>query len=272
MVAASAASAGAGWGAKGATAAKSGFLAAWLLPLLGLVGGITAHWLVVRAAPTDRERRVKKIAYISLWVFILGWCLPAQFAMNSLSRRFDWSDRTYFSAMAGFWWFYAAVAATLTIVMVRRFLAISEQSEKTGGALRPAMTPGARVGVSAGRSLAFFSWLIWLAWQLNDRASAGILAGLMVGLGIWHFVNLRGKAGVAAQRAVARHLALAWAVILLVLNLRLDVWIASAHGCSLDEAHSLLPAWVVPVLTLALLLWSGLVLALTKPTRRPTSR
>jgi hypothetical protein len=48
----------------------------------------------------------------------------------------------------------------------------------------------------------------------------------------------------------------------------LDAWMASRRECSLDEIHRLLPPWVIPVLTLALLAWAGLVLVLTKPTRR----
>jgi TM2 domain-containing membrane protein YozV len=90
----------------------------------------------------------------------------------------------------------------------------------------------------------------------------------MVGLGVWHFANTRGKTGVAVMQAIAAHLALCWGTILVILNLRLDVWLAAAHRCSLAEIHSLLPAWVVPVLTLALLLWAGLILKLTEPVRR----
>jgi RNA polymerase sigma factor (sigma-70 family) len=273
MVATSVATATAGTTAKGTAAAKSGFLAAWLLPLLGIVGGIGAHWLIIRAAPTEPERRVKMIGFIGLWVFVFVWGIVGQLAMWALSRHLMWNDQTFFSAMAGFWWFYAVVAVTLTIMMLRRLIAIRRQSEAAGEIPRSAvklMTPGARVGISAGTYLAFFSWLISEAWRLNDRASAGILAGLMVGLGVWNYVSLRSKIGVAAMRTVAEHLALAWGVILLVLNLRLDVWMAAAHGCSLAEIHRLLPVWVVPMLTLALLLWSGLVLTLTRPPCRPT--
>ena len=275
MAAASAASAGASLGAKGTAAAKSGFLAAWLAPFLSIAGGIFAQWLVVRAAPTEHERRAKRNAFVGLWVFALTWCLPVQFAMNALSRHFQWSDPTYFSAMAGFWWFYAIVVATLTVVMVRRFLALRRQSEAAGETVRSAvrlMTPAARAAVAAGTYLAFFSWLISEAWRFNDRVTAGILAALMVGLAVWKFVSLRGKIGVVAMRTVAWHLALAWAIILVVLNLRLDVWMAAAHGCSLAEMHRLFPAWVVPVLTLTVVLWAGLVLALTRPTPRLTPR
>ena len=64
------------------------------------------------------------------------------------------------------------------------------------------------------------------------------------------------------------HFALCSGIVLVILNLRLNAWMASRRECSLAEIHGLLPAWVIPMLTLALVLWVGLVLALTKPTRR----
>ncbi len=267
----SVATATAGATAKGSAAAKLGFWGAWLAPLIGIVGGITAHWLVVRASPTEAERRVKKIAFTTLWVFVLVWGVIGQFVMNALRQHLQWSDRTFFLAMAGYWWFYTVFAATLTIVMMRRLLAIRRESEKTVEIPRPAAVPltsGTSAMVLAGTYLAFFSWLVWVAWQVHDLGSAGIITGLMVGLGFWKFFSLRKLTGIAAMRAVAGHLTLAWGAVLVILNLRLDVWMATAHGCSLAEIHSLLPTWVIPLLTLALALWTGLVLALTKPTRR----
>jgi len=269
MTAASTATATAGMAAKGA-AAKSSFLAACLAPFVGIFGGIAAQWLVVRAAPTERERRVNKISFTSLWIFVLAWCFIGQLAMRSLSRHFEWTDQTYFAAMAGFWWFYAAVVATLTIVMFRQFLALRRQSEASGERTLPTVarwTPGTRAAVSAGTYMAVFLWLISLAWQLNDHAVAGILTGLMVALAAWDYFSLRGKIGLAVMKGVARHLTVGWAIILAVLNLRLDTWIAIAHHSTLSEIHELLPVWLIPVLTLALLLWSALVLAITKPTR-----
>ncbi|MGH7994609.1 MAG: RNA polymerase sigma factor, partial [Limisphaerales bacterium] len=61
------AAAGVGVAGKGAIAAKWGVLGAWLAPIIGILGGMLAHWLIFRAAPTAAERRVKKIAFISLW-------------------------------------------------------------------------------------------------------------------------------------------------------------------------------------------------------------
>ncbi len=279
MAAASAATATAGATAKGTAVAKSGFLAAWLAtlaPFIGIFGGIASQWLVIRATTDARERRFQKIFFTVFWTFVLVWCVPAKSAMKSLSQHFEWSDRTFFAAMAGFWWFYAAVAATCITVLFRHRLAFYQQTEQTTGIPRPAMMPmttGTRIGMLTGVYLAFFSWLIYLAWQENDRISAVIIGGTMLALGLWHFFHVRGKTGMAAVRASIGHFALCSGTVLVILNLRLDAWMASRRECSLAEIHRLLPVWVVPLLTLALVLWAGFVLVLTKPTpRTPTPR
>ena len=66
------------------------------------------------------------------------------------------------------------------------------------------------------------------------------------------------------MQSIAWHLTFAWATVLVILNLRLDTWIATAHRSNLAEIHRLMPPWVIPVLTLALLLWAGMVMALTR--------
>jgi hypothetical protein len=53
--------------------------------------------------------------------------------------------------------------------------------------------------------------------------------------------------------------------MLAILNLRMDVWVASAYGVTAAEAHDLQPIWIIPILSFALVAWSVLVIALTKP-------
>jgi hypothetical protein len=57
-------------------------------------------------------------------------------------------------------------------------------------------------------------------------------------------------------------------VMLMALNLRIDVWVASAYGVTVAEAHHLQPTWIVPVLSLALMLWAGAMPALIKSKSR----
>ena len=100
LAAGSAATAGVGAGAKGTAAAKSGFLAAWLLPLapfLGIAAGVGAQCLIVRSTTTDRKDRLKQIAVIvTFWVVYLGLAAGGEFAMHALAWHFEWNDRIRF--------------------------------------------------------------------------------------------------------------------------------------------------------------------------------
>jgi hypothetical protein len=62
-------------------------------------------------------------------------------------------------------------------------------------------------------------------------------------------------------------LGLWWGVTLLLLNWRLDVWMATARGTDLAEAHSVLPMWIVHLGTLLLLLWAGWLMTRGKTER-----
>ena len=79
-----AAAVGVGAAGKGTALAKTGLLGLWLAPIIGILGGMLAHWLIVQAAPTTAERRAKKIAFIGLWIFVLIWCWPLQMVVRAL--------------------------------------------------------------------------------------------------------------------------------------------------------------------------------------------
>jgi hypothetical protein len=95
-----------------------------------------------------------------------------------------------------------------------------------------------------------------------------IIAGIMLAMGIWHFFHSRGKTGAAGARAYIGQIALCSAAILAIFNLRFDVWLASRYGVSVAEVHRMFPIWMVPLLSLILVIWTGLFLTLTNPKRR----
>jgi RNA polymerase sigma factor (sigma-70 family) len=266
LPAAPAAVMGAGAAGKGTAMAKTGLLGMWLAPFIGILGGIMVHWLVVRSAPTAHERRVKTIGFISLWVFVLAWCWPLQLAVWALRKHFQWDDATFYAAMAVFWWLYAAICVGITVVMFRRFIAIRRKSEENGEiakSIKKPMTPGTRMMIAAGVNLAFFSWLIYTAWRANDPVWAILSTVAMVTMGGLYYFQISGRTGMNAMRTVARQLALTWAAVLLILNCRLETWIVSLRG-----GGSLpMPEWIIPGLTLALVLWSGILMAVTRPKR-----
>jgi RNA polymerase sigma factor (sigma-70 family) len=261
---------GLGAAGKGAAAANSGLLGTWLAPVIGILSGIAAHWVIVEAAPTDRERRLKRAAFIGLWLFVLGWCIPGQIGMRVLSRNLAWSDKTFFEVMAGFWWCYAMCVATLGTLIFRRVSTIRRESEDNGesvGKLAKPLSRGKRLIVLPGVYLACFWWVIALAWQAQDRWVACAVVVLMIGLALWNFVRLRPLTGVAAARGVASHIALTWGVILAILNWRLTAWEAAFHGIDVAQMRYLLPTWIMPLLTLALVAWVALLLLATRPGR-----
>jgi RNA polymerase sigma factor (sigma-70 family) len=270
LPAASTATAGAGIASKGVAMAKSGSIAAWFAPLapfVGIFAGVMANWVSVRSAPTVRERRFQTFAFIGLWAFVLAWAVGGQIALLNLHDRLAWSGQTFYAVMTVFWWFYAMVAATFTVTFLRQIGNIRRQSGTAGTRGTPGtpLTGRSNLAMTTGVYVALFSWLIYLAWRANDLVTAGIVGGIMTVLGIWHFLDVRGQSEPPAMRTVIGHLALAWAFVLAILNLRLNVWLAAFRGVDIAEIHRLLPVWAIPLATLTLLVWTGVLVALTKP-------
>ncbi|HUJ43352.1 MAG TPA: sigma-70 family RNA polymerase sigma factor, partial [Opitutaceae bacterium] len=113
------ATAGVGLGVKGAATAKSGLLTAWFWPILGIAAGFAAQWAMFGGDPGERGRRSKRIGLIVAWVSVLAFSIGGQQIVRSLGQHYGWTNRTSFSAMAWFWWFYAMVITTWTIGVYR---------------------------------------------------------------------------------------------------------------------------------------------------------
>ena len=87
-------------------------------------------------------------------------------------------------------------------------------------------------------------------------------------LGGWHLLHVCSREDLAGRNwRTIRRFVLGWAVILVVLNLRLGGWMAAYRGVDLAAIHRLLPAWVIPMATLTLLVWIGALVGLTRPRR-----
>ncbi|MGD0096947.1 MAG: sigma-70 family RNA polymerase sigma factor [Terracidiphilus sp.] len=270
LPAAQAATVGAGIAGKGATLVKSGSVAAWLAPLapfVGVIAGILANWLSSGAAPTARERRFQRLSFFGMLIFSLIWSMAGMFAMRTLHQRYTWSNQIYLWAMTAFWSFYSIAAAAFTVFFIRGVKSLRRQIEQEPGVPETTGTPltfRATLVVLIGIYVASFSWLIYLSLRANDRLWAAIIAGIMAVLFVWHLLQSRRRTAAVSLQWAPGHVALAWAIILGVLNLRLQVWLAALSGVNLVELHRLLPAWVVPLATLFLVLLVGVATALTR--------
>ena len=268
LAAGASATAGAGLGAKGTAVAKSGLLAAWLWPLLGIFAGFAAQWAMFSGGPNERARRSNRIGLVVAWVSVLAFSVGGQQIVRSLGQHYSWSDRTFFSAMAWFWLFYAMVITTW-IVAVYRYTRALDRTATAAGETSPSsgapLKPGPRILAMLGTNLMLFSAVISLAWWAHDRTTAGIIVGIMLAMSLWHFFLFRGKTGSAAVAAYIAQLASSCAVMLVIFNLRFDAWAATWYGVDVAGIHSLLPTRMVPLLTLVLVIWVGVLLALTRP-------
>jgi len=248
-----------------AAATKSAGLFAWLFPLVGILGGITAQCLIARSAPTERERRAKLRFVIVIWAIVLTWAYPGQIAMRMLASHLKWTDPTLYAVMAVYWWGLAVVAVTAATVGFRRDLGAAQEGTQP---VRSPIKRETRLTVTVGMYLCYFWGFIYMARVAQDRLWTGIIAAIMVVLGLAYYFHLRGKTGLTARRTAIGHVMLVFGVILVLLNLRLDAWLASYRGSSLAEIHQLLPVWAVHALALALVMWVILLVVLTRPKRK----
>jgi RNA polymerase sigma factor (sigma-70 family) len=245
---------------KSAAAAKSSFLLAFLLPFVGVFTGFAAQWLMFRGG----KGRMSKPKLILLWVFFLTFAIGGQALVQSCGHHFAWSDPVFFAAVAGFWWFYAMFIATWVTPIYRRARAASLAGETAGPEMKP-MTPLTYAAIVAGTHIMMFWGIINMAWQTHDRLGAIIIAGVMTALGVWNFFKFRNRVGLAMGPAYILQLTSCCVVMLAAFNLRFDLWIANIYGISVAELHQRMPTWLVPALTLVLLLWTILLLVITKP-------
>ncbi len=261
------AAAGLGLGAKGKAAAMSGVLAAWTLPVLGILAGFAAQWAMFQGGSTTRARWTSRISLIGAWVAVLAFSVGGQQLVRALGSRYCWDDRTFFGAMAGFWWVYAMVIATWIILVFRWANAgppSRSAADEAGPQAKAPMGPVARMLAALGTDLMLFSCVLLLAWSAHDRAAATAIAVIMLAMSAWHYTLSRGKSGPALVASYVLQLATGCGAMLAIFNLRFEVWMASARGVTVPEIHRLLPMYLIPALTLALAAWVAAFLVLTR--------
>lgn len=211
---------------------------------------------------------VKLLKLVVLWICLLGIPILGETTVLSLGRRLGWSDQARFASEAVFWSLWCMALATWLVSTFRRDLALGARRGDAIETSRPLLRHQYAF-IVVGMYLTMFLWLICLAWREHDRATAGMVTGAMLVMGLWNYLQLRGKTGADAIRGAYIHMTLSCAVVAAVINLRLDVWVAAADRVSVAEAHNLFPFWMVPTLTLAVGLWTAVVMALTG--KRPTT-
>ncbi|HEY1788200.1 MAG TPA: sigma-70 family RNA polymerase sigma factor [Verrucomicrobiae bacterium] len=255
----SATAAGIGAAGKGTLAAKT-VLGAFLLPFIGVFTGFGAQWLMFQG----RGSHVSKLRLVLTWLAVLTFAIGGNLAVSFMGRHFDWSGSVFFAAEAGFWWFYAMCMATWIITIYRHV----QKDLLAGAAPRTSAAPmtSLRYGcVVAGTHIMMFWGLIQVAWRQHDRLGLVAVVGMAAALAVVNFFRYRSWNGSGMGPAYIEQLTSCSVVMLAIINLRLDVWVASSYGISMAELYSRIPVWIIPALSAVLVLWSVFMLSITKP-------
>lgn len=183
-----------------------------------------------------------------------------EYAVQGLWRLYGWPPRIRFVSAALYWWLFLVATITLQFVVIARVRALrsGEGRERATVADVP-LRPGTFLAVVAGGHLAMFAWLIAVAWRNRDLMGAATTAAAMVGLAAWAWIRYRNYGVRELMKAASSHLAVIGVVALLVLNLRAEVWLATAYRVTPAEAHRILPLWIIPVLSVLFVGWTALM-------------
>jgi RNA polymerase sigma factor (sigma-70 family) len=248
---------GAGLATVKGAAMKGGGLAglsALAMPVAGMLAAVGVCWSSIRYAANPDERRFMKTWNLVLWSSI-GAFMLGLYGADALGSAWHWEVRTTLFAGVGVWCCYLMVLAMLLVVMYRR--GVEGQRWPTG---TPQEMPR---GMLVGMYCATSSWMIGLAWMMGDRVSAAFIAVATIGMAAWNVHARRHRTGVALHQLTSGCQATLCGVLLVVVNLRVDRWLAPIYHVPLDEMHRLLPMSAIHVLTVLLLGWIGALLALT---------
>lgn len=231
-----------------------GGLWAFALPLVGMLAALGVSWNDVRQARNSQQRRFARRWHAALWGSI-GLLLLALRGVAAWSERRHWPLESVLEASTGIWFGYLVILTSLFVIMYRRMEAAFRDEPEA------ARTDG-RWGIVASY-VASTGWIIGLAWLLGDGGVALLITLATTALATWHLRELRARKGWPAQQLTfACHAALCLGLLVIV-NLRLDRWLAPLYGISTAEMSDALDMELIHLLAATLVGWTGLLFMIT---------
>jgi RNA polymerase sigma factor (sigma-70 family) len=240
------ASAGTTLGVKGASVAKSGIWAVWLAPLIpfaGILAVAGAQVLMNGSSESTRGNRLKTaLKTVGFWLLVAGGAWAGETATHFLCRHFNWNSGESFAAISVFWWLYCAILCS--VMMFSLPVRAPNPTSKTASVAATRLFACAML-------MAILWWPLRVAWNLQDHTGLLTIVGSCLALAAWMCFQIPLNRSLAICTGFRGAFLLALALV----NLRLDVWMASADGLSLAKIHAMYPLWIIPTLSLALLGW-----------------
>jgi len=259
-----------GTAASGGATAKGGLLGgllAWIAPFVGLLAAIGMSIDAVAQTKTTPERRFMIRWTVALWLSVAGFIVALALVAHAsagLAPRADW---TATAPRVAVWFGYAMIVVTLIVLLFHRQTACRRTSEAAGApASQPLASMPRRVALTFGFLTALFWAPIFLAWKAGDHtAAASIAAGVFVLGAIPLVLGRKTPDTEGTMQAGWAYVAVCGGVFVLILNLRLDVWLAPICGVDLAAMHRLLPMTVIHALSAILIAWTAALGVLARP-------
>ena len=264
-----AAAGGMGLGATSSAAAKSSAPLTWLLPFGGILAVACAQCLLAFQSGLDRRARVTVVLRVVLiWAGVLAVIVGGQQAIHLAAVRFDWAPRMLFIALTLFWTGFLLLFLTFTLVTLRRALPTELPASVHAFAQPMGILP--LTLISLGLHGGVFLWLMQLAWRSGDHGAAWFVAGVAAALAAAAVFTLCDQSLREVMLGFGRRMAVACGLILLVINLRIDRWLAHSEAMTTNAIHDRYPMDLISGCSLLLLGWWVALLLLSK--RRVSTR
>jgi RNA polymerase sigma factor (sigma-70 family) len=258
---ASGAAAAKGTAAAAKTAAAGGslaFAAAWLGPILGVLGAGVVMRDSLRALPAEAPRRRAVLYWVMFWCVVA--LAPLGFlVLIHLRGTQRWTDPTFVIAIAAFSCAYGIVLTA--VVAAARWW---RQLAPDGGAATAQRIAAAKrrsivapVLQAAGGIVGGSCWLVSLALHGRDPLAAVVIALTAVAataLFARRLHRARPDAAVDVNWPYDCFLVIT-AVTALALNWRLHTWVAAWRDVTLEQAQRAIPLWPVNVACAVFAAW-----------------
>jgi RNA polymerase sigma factor (sigma-70 family) len=259
-------SAGIGATAKGAAAVKGGTLLAillgWAVPIGFLLGLIFGTVQDVRQSKTPRQRRLTVRLGILLWGLLAG----AVVAFNSIipiAKNLNWDLATRALAFSTVGCFFGILFFSLVVFgrwQMEKILA----EEKVTEPPFPKLALWQRLFFTLPVCALCLGWMIQFALAAHDQTGVNLIAAAIILESLWFAWRLPHLQPEGPIQQTFETFTLAVIAIVLMLNWRLQEWIATADGLELSRMIILLPMWSINVAALILFAWIAALTALSR--------
>lgn len=252
-----------GLAAKAGAAKASGVSLGLLFANLGLCASLTGSIATIHNSSDAEERRSKKRLIAAMWFAGAALWIAQQAVENYGTNGIDERDIVTIKVVCYFVW--ALIVTPLVIVYIRRHVAIARNHYKLSIRRRCFGFFGA-----CAVTLGSVSWLIDLTWQLRDFLALYIVGAVTGAVLVWYCALFYRPRLVALVPIPWSRLA--WVpttavvgIIVLLVNWRLDRWIALIRGKGMADTHAFLPMWIVHASTLIVVGLAVATMIITRP-------